>query len=729
LGTIITAGQLSINPAKITAITDWPIPQKLRDVESFLGTMNFWRKFIKDFSTIARPLHELKKKNVPFVWTNNCQHAFATLKSAITSAPVLKTPNQDLPYLLETDASGFALGAVLSQPHDSKWHPIGYHSRTLSAAERNYPTHDLELLAIIDALKIWRHLLEGAKHNTLIRTDNLALKYFMSSRLLSRRQARWAEFLARFDFQIEYSPGSKNKADGLSRRPDLIPTMTGEIEDQILLPSNRFINAIISLAEPSFLERLRHRRPLLSSIDNKINDPKSGWTRTDGLVRDAGDRIIVPDDVSLRSEIIRLTHDAPHAGHPGIEKTLDLVKRNYYWVGITKDIAHYIKSCPVCQQTKSFPAKPAGLLQPLPPPSGPWEEITTDLLVELPDSQGYDTILVVVDRFTKRAHFIPTTTNLSAEGTARLFRDHVWKHHGWPKKIISDRGTQYAARFAIALNTLFGIQTGLSTAYHPETDGQTERLNQELELYLRLYTNFMQDDWLDWLATAEFAYNNRIHSSTDHSPFFLEYGRHPHVPLALPSVTTTNPAANEFANTLSQAREAATQALNRTAENMKKYADTRRRHSPSYYLGQKVWLDTRNINTGRPSKKLDVKRTGPFEILSEISPLTYKLKLPPSWKIHPVFHVSLLRPANIDEELHPRIVDDTLRPPPDIIEQEEEYEVESILEHRGGKRRREYLVKWFGYPMSETTWETKKNLRHAQDIVLNYESRLASNEL
>jgi len=440
-------------------------------------------------------------------------------------------------------------------------------------------------------------------------------------------------------------------------------------------------------------------------------------------VRDAGDRLVVPEDVSLRTEIIRSTHSSPHAGHPGIDKTYELVHRNFFWDSLRADVSTFVRSCPACQQTKTFPSRPQGSLQPLPPPSSPWEEITADLIVELPLSNGYDAVFVVVDRFTKRAHFVPTFTSLAASGAAKLFRDHVWTQHGWPKKIVSDRGQQFAAKFTLELNKLLGIQTALSTAYHPQTDGQTERTNQELEQYLRLYTNFMQDDWSDWLSSAEFAYNNRVHSSTGHSPFFLEYGRHPHTPLIVDPSPTQVPNTDDFIARLVQARAAAAHSLEENANYMKRYAD-RKRKPIEFQEGQLVYLQTKNLKTGRPSKKLDVKRTGPFKVLKRIGPVAYRLELPLSWKIHLVFHVSLLRNAVINEELHPEERDDNLRPPPDVIEGEEEFKVETILDHRGGKRknRRQYLVKWVGYP--DTTWETRSNLmRHAAESVLQYERR------
>ena len=322
----------------------------------------------------------------------------------------------------------------------------------------------------------------------------------------------------------------------------------------------------------------------------------------------------------------------------------------------------------------------------------------------------------------KRAHFISTSSTLTAEGAAHLYRDNVWKHHGWPKKITSDRGPQFAVAFARKLNRLLGIKMGLSTAFHPQTDGQTERVNQELEQYLHLYTNYMQDDWNEYLASAEFTFNNRTHSSTGYSPFYLDYGRHPHTPISQEHASSSNPMAEEFMKRLEHSQKVAVEALERAAENMKKYADRARREEPELEIGQDVWLDMRNIKTTRPTKKLDDRRAGPFKVEKKISPVAYRITLPESWRVHPVFHISLLRPANLDESLHP--IQDVERPPPDIINQEEEFEVEDILDHRGSLRHRQYLVKWQGYPMSEATWEAKSNLKHAPDIVRAYERSL-----
>jgi hypothetical protein len=280
-------------------------------------------------------------------------------------------------------------------------------------------------------------------------------------------------------------------------------------------------------------------------------------------------------------------------------------------------VAEYVKSCIPYQQMKVYPEKAHGLLNPIPLPSAPWEQATVDFITQLPPSQGYDVILVVTDQFSKRVHFMATTSNISAEGNAQLFHDNVWKHHGWMQKIITDQGTQFAVKFTQALNDLLGVEMALSTTYHPQMDGQTERINQELEQYLQLYTNFMQSDWVEWLSSAEFAYNNHPHSATGQSPFFLKYGRHPNLPTMVHASGIENPTAEEFVESLGQAWDVAGSALLHTAETMKRFTD-RKRKVPRFAPGELVWLDLRNISTSCPSKNLDAHCTGPFEVIEGV---------------------------------------------------------------------------------------------------------------
>jgi len=255
VGLIISEGKVEMDPVKIAGVKDWPVPTCLTEVQSFLGFVNFYRRFIQDFADIAQPLHALQKKDTPWKWEGEQQEAFQKLKDCVTSAPVLVHPDLEKPYKLETDSSNYASGAVLSQPGtDGKWHPVGFYSKSLDETQRNYDIHDKELLSVVRALEEWRHLLEGAKHQVEIINDHRNLTYFTQAQNLNRRQARWSLFLNRFDFKLVHRPGkSSGKPDSLSRRAD---HKKGEDDNmnQVLLPSERF--AKVSATGGTVLEGL-----------------------------------------------------------------------------------------------------------------------------------------------------------------------------------------------------------------------------------------------------------------------------------------------------------------------------------------------------------------------------------------------------------------------------------------------------------------------------------------
>lgn len=301
----------------------------------------------------------------------------------------------------------------------------------------------------------------------------------------------------------------------------------------------------------------------------------------------------------------------------------------------------------------------------------------------------------------------PITDQISSEGIARNYRDHVWKLHGIPQRIISDRGSIFVSQFMDALHDLIGSKAALSTAYHPQTDGQTERVNQEVELFLRMFTNEEQSDWSDWLSIAEYVHNNRVHSATGYSPFYLNYGHHPRA-ITDPTTSTHVEAANTFVERMRQIRILASEALENAAKDMKKYYDAHREAPHKYSVGQYVWLDGSNISTSRPSKKLDDKRYGPFPIEKIISDNAYQLTLPESFNVHPVFNVVKLRPFHEDKTLHPL---DQTRPPPAVTHTVERYTVDFLRDIKTAGRGFKYLVHWKGYPNEEDTWENASELR------------------
>ncbi|PIL26327.1 hypothetical protein GSI_12083 [Ganoderma sinense ZZ0214-1] len=350
-------------------------------------------------------------------------------------------------------------------------------------------------------------------------------------------------------------------------------------------------------------------------------------------------RVYVPKDDALRAEIVRIHHDLPPAGHPGQAKTVELVTQNYWWPGMVKFIKDYVETCDTCRRGKTSHAKPHGPLQPNEVPDGPGQVVTCDFITGLPDVDGYNALQLIADRHGKIIHLIPCTEEIDVEGTADNFVREWFRLHGLPRKIISDRGPQFSSKLFRAVLK----------------DGQSERWNQEIEAYLRMYCSRHRDDWVKWLPIAEFAFNSHVHSATGYSPFYLMYGFEPQ--FYIPMLSTAVPSADERREELRQAREDATSALTLAAERMKEYYDRYVRDAPEFKDGQKVWLDTRNFQVPGVSRKLVDRYAGPYLVKRKVGNLAYELKLPKDLALHPVFHVSLLLPHKESKAEHGSSVD------------------------------------------------------------------------
>uniref|UniRef100_A0A803K1K2 Gypsy retrotransposon integrase-like protein 1 n=1 Tax=Xenopus tropicalis TaxID=8364 RepID=A0A803K1K2_XENTR len=560
-----------MDPGKVRAVLDWAQPFSLRAIQRFLGFANYYRQFIKNFSLIVAPITNLTKKGAdPSIWPPEAVQAFETLKKEFSSAPILRPPDSALPFIVEVDASEVGAGAVLSQRHPitNKMHPCAFFSRKFSPAEINYDIGNRELLAVKLAFEEWRHLLEGAKHLVTVYTDHKNLLYIESAKRLNPRQARWALFFSRFNFSLTFKPGSKNtKADALSRSFDSVSSDSSECTP--IIP-REIIVATLRSDLSSLLSPLQSSAP--------AETPSGKW--------------FVPE--VLREQVLREAHDSRMAGHPGIAKTICLLSRHVWWPSFKQDVKTFVSSCSVCQRSKSSHHRSQGLLNPLPIPEKPWSHISMDFVVELPSSQGKTVIWVVVDRFSKMAHFIPLPHLPSAKTLADLFIMHIFKFHGFPENIVSDRGVQFVSKFWRAFCTLVGTELSFSSAYHPQTNGQTERVNQSLEQYLRCYVSDNQSTWSELLPWAEFAYNNATHSSSGRSPFFVVYGLHPKA-FSFSGSNSPVPSANSSVLRFSEIWSLVHDSLSAASLAQKKAADKSRREAPQYKVGDLVWLSTRNI--------------------------------------------------------------------------------------------------------------------------------------
>lgn len=751
LGFIVEAGVgISMDPQKVEAIATWQEPSSVKGVRSFLGFANYYRIFIKNYSDLARPLTNLTKKYVVFVWGQECQKAFEALKAAFTAEPVLATYDPDLETRVEPDASGWAVGGILSQydPISGTFKTVAYFSSKHSPAEANYNIHDKELLAIIKCVKEWSSELRGLSKPFVILTDHKNLEPFTTKRLLSERQVRWMEFLSQYNFILKHRPGCQAIIpDALSRREQDKPSDATDqrvVErERTVLPKELWsnVNAIQTHPKTPFLDD-----EILSNLWNKAfhepvgrdymsafeavekrekHFPKELDLRlatgecdtSDGYLR-YRDRIWVPCYEPLTTRIIQTIHDSYLGGHPGRDATITLVGRRFFWPGINQTIRNFVKACDICGRTGIWRDKKKGLLKPLPLPSRIWQELSMDFVTGLPPS-GDDAVtvmLVITDRLSKGVELIPVPpSKFDAQGTADLFLRYHVPHHWIPKAIVSDRGPQFVNAFWNRICQLVGVKQRLSTAYHPETDGSTERANQEIETYLRTFVAYEQSDWVQWLPMAQITVNNRPKASTNVSPFFMMHGFDAEAINALdPDLSTEGPTPIEKAQAvilkLAEAQDFAQTSLVVAQQEQEKYANNLRSVSPSYSVGDKVWLNLRNIKTTRPSKKLDwthakytVTRVFPG------NPLFYELDTPPG--IHNKFHTSLLRPAYApllaSQEAHDR-------QPPAIINDDgdAEWGVEKILDERvrkiGRGERREVLVQWVGY--ARPTWQPRADL-------------------
>lgn len=725
LGHVVSQHGVKTDPAKVRAVEDWPAPTNLHELRQFLGLTNYFRKFIQAYASMVRPLTHLLKADVPYDWTASCAEAFARVKSALTSAPVLAMPQLPQyaadgsliapappPFEVVCDASSDhqGLGAVLLQ--DGR--PVEFLSRKMSAAEANYGTGEQELLAVVYALGTWRHYLEGGEFTVV--TDHKPNVTFNSNLHLSRRQTRWQQALSEYKFTWVYRPGRCNVADPLSRNPLLLNTLMlgatrrrGRSQRQLEAPMetddvDNGTRDVWQAAESEFHQRVQHG----SEVDPWFQDPANieGLDRKDGMFwrRDA---LVIPDFDNLRRECLQSVHDTPWSGHFGVNKTFKAAERLFWWPGLYEDVREFVRTCDVCQRDKASNQKPAGLLQPLQIPDGRWKSVGVDLITHLPPSaNGNDAIVVFVCRLSKMVHLHACSTTVDAKGMARVFVTEVFRLHGLPTEIVSDRDPRFTGHFWKELCDLLHIKQSMSTAYHPQTDGQTERVNRVVEEVLRHYVNPMQDNWDVLLPLVEFAINNAFHESIGTTPFFLNYGQHPRTPASMVVRGGQVPFAvstiTEWQGELRKAKHLMLAAQSR----QKAYADKQRR-AEEFAVGDQVLLSTKYIRlkaTGTP--KLMPLWIGPFPIIRRVGNLAYELELPATLKVHPVFHVVVLKRYRSDGRTQPP-------PPVEVDDDGPLYAVENLIAHRLDKRTKrpkEYLVKWAGYGEEHNSWVAAKDI-------------------
>lgn len=655
LGHVISKDGIAVDPIKVEAVVAWERTKTAAEIRSFVGLAGYYRRFIEGFSKIVSPLTQLTKKNQIFAWTEECEKSFELMKEKLTTSPVLVLPQPDEPYEVYCDASYQGLGCVLMQ-HKKV---VAYASRQLKTHEKNYPTHDLELAAIVFALKIWRHYLYGCTFEVF--SDHKSLKYLFDQKELNIRQRRWMEFVKDYDFTLQYHPGKANVvADALSRKRVHLSAVvvkglellekfcdlnlnedssTGKLQCGRIIVHNKLMDKVKALQRTD--ELIQEKKKLVE--EGKSPEFKIG---SDGIVR-CHERVCVPDNAELRRIILDEAHKSKLSIHPGMTKMYQDLKHMFWWPGMKRQVAEYVASCLTCQKAKVEHQKPAGLLQPLSVPQWKWESISMDFVVALPKTQRkFDSIWVIVDRLTKSAHFIPVRTNYNVAKLAEIYVGEIVRLHGVPSSIVSDRDPKFTSHFWGALQKALGTELGLSSAYHPQTDGQTERTIQTLEDMLRACVLDDRGSWDTLLPLVEFTYNNSYHASIGMAPYEALYGRKCQTPLCWYKDGESMLVGPELVQQTTEKVKIIQERMKTSQSRQKSYAD-RRRKPLEFQEGDHVFLRvTPTTGVGRvlKSKKLTPKFIGPYQILRRVGSLAYQIALPPNLTgLHDVFHVSQLR--------------------------------------------------------------------------------------
>ena len=777
LGHIIDDQGIHTDSSKMVQILNWRTPRSYQDIQRFLGLVQYIQHFMPNVSVFTAPLSAITRNGHEFMWRPIHDKCLTEIKALAAKTPILKPidPNKPDPIWVICDASASGVGAFYGQ--GKSWEncrPAGFMSRKFKEAQQNYRVFEMETLAILEALTKWEDKLVGRKFTVI--TDHQALEFFSRQKHLSGRQARWAEYLSRFDFEVVYVKGQYNiVADCLSRyyssdlpgekhadhqyvsadlrldpdgedlpygltaqvralrtqeppesSPNLVPTWE-EHQERTTLGTGQLPESLshIMTSTNGFLESVRAgytEDPLFAKVkENSERFNRFQW-QDDLLYLDRVEGLpvlCIPRAKHGSRKLTEMVIDQAHQtiGHAGNERTNKYIHKFYWWSTLSRDVAKFCATCGTCQAVKPITQKPMGLLHPLPIPSRPWESIGMDFIGPLPPSpEGYNFIWVIIDRLTSMVHLVALKTSATATEVAERYLREVVRLHGIASSIVSDRDPRFTSAFWTETHRLLGTKLMMSTSFHPQTDGATERMNRVINSILRAVIKPDQSDWYERLPMVEFAINSAENKSTGHAPFELNYGYIPTLKGLLDRVPQSfKPGVRHYAEKAQLYLLAAHDAIIAARITQTYHANRRRREEPAYKIGDRVWLSTEYLAMPKGRvKKLLPKFIGPFAITDvEKRTSNYRLELPGEMRSRHIrnrFHADRLRPyLENDETSFPgreaKYYYDYGTP------EDEEWYVDAIIGHAWQGRRIKFHIQW---SLGDTTWEPYE---HCKDLV------------
>ncbi len=715
---LISIEELKMNSRKMQAVVDWSTLNNLTQIQFFIDFCNFYRRFIKNFSKIVRSMIQLTQKKIIFEWNEVCQIVFDHMKRRMIETSILRHFDQTRETILEIDSFDYVNDEVLSQYDDEEvLHSIVFYSKNMSSAECNYEIYDKELLIIIRAFEHWRLELKLTDISIKMFIDHQALISLMKDKELSRRQMRWVQKLADFNFRIMYRSDKQNiKIDALTRRADVV---LRDSEDErvryqwiTILTSNRMKIADLeeNISESIYKQILETNRidenctllrEAIARDETQYEDIKLKNCRIQNEILYHDSQLWVLFNELLQMNLIREMHNQSSVDHSDILRTVKVIKRNYYWSFMRKTIDRYIRNCYICQRSKTSRNKSNDLLQSLSISEQRWQDIAMNFIIDLSDSSEYNAILTIICRLSKERHYISCITDdedITVEKTAEMLIQWVYWTHDLSSFIVSDRDSQFISILWKFLCKRLSISLRLFIIYHSQIDDQSEQVNQNVERYLRFFCSYMQNDWSKWLFMIEFVDNNVLFSVIFLIFFFMNKNFHSCMSFDSDiieyestrerlQIDRIKNISEQMNKTLIFARE----ALIKTRKQMMNQANKHRKKI-NYKIESKMFLNERNIVIARFFKKLDDKMLDSFKITDSVD-FFYKLKLSDTMRIHDVFHSELLR----------SVVDDSLSDQKNeslksiVINDKDEWEIDDILNSRRYRRRLQYRVKWKSY--------------------------------